>query len=84
MMAGSVELSAAPLDCGTAGADVTRDKGINALRTGDGSRPSKVCNRTRPTEGGVGRSAAREGEVGDGDRDWERGLSSEGVRGEDD
>jgi hypothetical protein len=83
-MAGNVELGAAPLNWATAGADATRDKGINALRTGDGSRPLKELNRTRLIEDCVGRSVVREGGVDAGDWDWERGLSGEGVRGKDD
>jgi hypothetical protein len=68
-----------------AGADVTRVTGITVPRTGDGSRPAKECSRMRPAVGGgVGRSEVREGGVGDGDWDCERGLSGEGVRGEED
>jgi hypothetical protein len=70
-MAGSGEPDAV-FDRGTAGADVTRDMGINASRTGEGSRPSKECNRARTVAGGgvpVGRSTEREGGVGDGDWD---------------
>jgi hypothetical protein len=52
------------------GADVARDMGISALRTGEGSRPVKECNRTRSAVGGgVGRSDVRDGGVGVGDGD---------------
>jgi len=75
---------AAAVDRETAGADETRDRGTNASRTGDGSRPAKECKRMRADAGGgVGRSALREGGVGDGDWEYEFGLSGEGVRGED-
>jgi hypothetical protein len=66
------------------GADLTRDMGISASRTGDGSRPGKECNRAGPAgNGGVGRSDVRDGGVGVGDDDCELGLRGEGVRGED-
>jgi hypothetical protein len=67
------------------GADVARDMGISASRTGDGSRPVKECNRTRLAVGGVGRSDVRDGGVGVGVGvgDGEFGLRGEGVRGED-
>ena len=66
------------------GADVVREMGISASRTGDGSRPPKERSRVRPlgrgeverrelVGGGVG--------VGDGDGECEFGLRGEGVRG---
>jgi hypothetical protein len=74
----------AALDRETAGADETRDRGTNASRTGDGSRPAKEFKRTRAdADEGVGRNALREAGVGDGDRECGFGLSGEGVRGED-
>jgi hypothetical protein len=55
--------------------------GISALRTGDGSRPAKECNRVGPpSDGGVGRSELLDGGVGVGDCEF--GLRGEGVRGE--
>ncbi len=63
------------------GADVARDTGISASRTGDGSRSAKECNRVRPAGGeGVGRSELPDGGVGVGDCEF--GLRGEGVRGE--
>jgi hypothetical protein len=72
---------------GTAlGADIARDMGISASRTGEGSRPAKESNRVGPGGGGgVGKSELLDVGVGcgDGDGDCECGLSGEGVRGED-
>jgi hypothetical protein len=65
------------------GADVAREMGISALRTGDGSRPEKECNRgPRPSGGGLWRSELVDGGVGVGDGDCKFGLRGEGVRGE--
>jgi hypothetical protein len=65
------------------GADVVRDMGISASRTGEGSRAVKECNRARPVVGGgVGRSDVRDEGVGVGDGEGEFGLRGEGVRGE--
>jgi hypothetical protein len=67
------------------GADIAREMGISASRTGDGSRPVKECNRVGPPSGGgVGRSELVDGGVGVGvgDGDCEFGLRGEGVRGE--
>lgn len=65
------------------GAEVVRDMGISASRTGEGSRAVKECNRVRKADdGGVGRSDVRDEGVGVGDGDGEFGLRGEGVRGE--
>lgn len=65
------------------GADVVREMGISASRTGDGSRPAKGCNRVRlPNDGGVGRSELLDVRAGVGGSDCEFGLRGEGVRGE--
>jgi hypothetical protein len=71
-------------DWGTVlGADVAREMGISASRTGDGSRPEKECNRVGPPSGGrAGRSELLDGGVGVGDGDSGFGLRGEGVRGE--
>lgn len=65
------------------GADVVREMGISASRTGDGSRPAKDCNRVgAPSGGEVGRSELLDGGVGVGVGDCEFGLRGEGVCGE--
>jgi hypothetical protein len=83
---GELDKATGKLDWGRVlGADIAREMGISALRTGDGSRPAKDCNRVRPPSGGgVGTSELLDGGVGVGvgDGDCEFGLRGEGVRGE--
>jgi hypothetical protein len=81
---GELDTASGKLDWGTVlGADIAREMGISASRTGDGSRPEKECNRVGPPSGGgVGRKEVLEGGVGVGDGDCEFGLRGEGVRGE--
>lgn len=81
---GEFDTATGKLDWGTVlGADVAREMGISASRTGDGSRPAKECNRVGPrSDGGVGRSELLDGGVGVGVGDCEFGLRGEGVRGE--
>lgn len=81
---GELDTATGKLDWGTIlGADVSREMGISASRTGDGSRRAKEFNRVRlPSNGKVGRSELLDGGVGVGDGDSEVGLRGEGVRGE--
>ena len=81
---GELDTATGKLDWGKVlGADITREMGISASRTGDGSRPEKESNRVGPASGGgVGRREFLGGGVGVGDGDCEFGLRGEGVRGE--
>jgi hypothetical protein len=77
---GELDTATGKLDWETElGADVAREMGISASRTGDGSRPEKEYNRVEPPSGGrVGKSELLNG-VGEGGCEF--GLRGDGVRG---
>ena len=62
------------------GADVVREMGISASRTGDGSRPPNGCNQVRLPSGGVGRDELLDEKAGVTGGECEFGLRGEGVR----